>query len=177
MSAATRLHTAAPAHLPLIAVTTSEMRQNILDLATDQADPPRHEMVLGMRYLEAVGRAGALAIVVPPMPGPAIPALLDRVDGICLSGGPDINPDAYGAAPHPELGPTPMPLARYRGARLRISGVILISVVAVALAMVMPVPSMGNMAFMLMAVISPLSRVIERRELAIAPTAAGAIPR
>jgi len=78
---------------------------------------------------------------------------------------------------HPELGPTPMPLARYRGARLRISGVILISVVAVALAMVMPVPSMGNMAFMLMAVISPLSRVIERRELAIAPTAAGAIPR
>ena len=106
MSAATRLHTAAPAHLPLIAVTTSEMRQNTLDLATDQADPPRHEMVLGMRYLEAVGRAGALAIVVPPMPGPAIPALLERVDGICLSGGPDLHPDAYGAAPHAELGPT-----------------------------------------------------------------------
>ena len=106
MSAAARLHTAAPAHLPLIAVTTSEMRQNTLDLATDQADPPRQEMVLGMRYLEAVGRAGALAIVVPPMPGPAIPALLDRVDGICLSGGPDLHPDAYGAAPHAELGPT-----------------------------------------------------------------------
>ena len=106
MSAAARLHTAAPAHLPLIAVTTSEMRQNTLDLATDQADPPRHEMVLGMRYLEAVGRAGALAIVVPPMPGPAIPALLDRVDGICLSGGPDLHPDAYGATPHAELGPT-----------------------------------------------------------------------
>ena len=106
MSAATRLHTAAPAHLPLIAVTTSEMRQNTLDLATDQADPPRQEMVLGMRYLEAVGRAGALAIVVPPMPGPAIPALLERVDGICLSGGPDLHPDAYGATPHPELGPT-----------------------------------------------------------------------
>ena len=106
MSAATRLHTAAPAHLPLIAVTTSEMRHNTLDLATDQADPPRQEMVLGMRYLEAVGRAGALAIVVPPMPGPAIPALLERVDGICLSGGPDVHPDAYGAAPHAELGPT-----------------------------------------------------------------------
>ena len=106
MSAAARLPTAAPAHLPLIAVTTSEMRQNTLDLATDQADPPRQEMVLGMRYLEAVGRAGALAIVVPPMPGPAIPALLERVDGICLSGGPDLHPDAYGAAPHAELGPT-----------------------------------------------------------------------
>src|SRR3954449_8342331 len=92
--------------MPLIAVTTSETRNNPFDLATDQADPPRREMVLGMRYLEALGRAGALAMVVPPLPGPAIPALLDRVDGICLSGGPDLHPDAYGAPPHPQLGPT-----------------------------------------------------------------------
>lgn len=95
-----------PAPMPLIAVTTSEMRQNPFDLATPQADPPRREMALGMTYLEAIGGAGALAVVVPPMPGPAIPALLDRVDGICLSGGPDIHPDAYGAVAHPELGPT-----------------------------------------------------------------------
>src|SRR3954466_1594755 len=94
------------APMPLIAVTTSEMRNNPFDLATDQADPPRTEMVLGMRYLEAIGRAGALAMVVPPLPGPAIPALLDRVDGIVLSGGPDLHPDAYGAEPHAELGPT-----------------------------------------------------------------------
>jgi putative glutamine amidotransferase len=92
--------------MPLIAVTTSEMRHNPFDVATPEADPPRREMVLGMKYLEAIGRAGALVMVVPPMPGPAIPALLDRVDGICLSGGPDLHPDAYGAAPHPELGPT-----------------------------------------------------------------------
>ena len=59
-----------------------------------------------MRYLEAVGRAGALAIVVPPMPGPAIPALLDARRRHLLSGGPDLHPDAYGAAPHAELGPT-----------------------------------------------------------------------
>jgi putative glutamine amidotransferase len=94
------------AGLPLIAVTTSEMRAPMLDGATAEADPPRTEMVLGMRYLEAIGRAGGLAMVVPPLPGPAIPALLDRVDGICLSGGPDLHPDAYGADPHPELGPT-----------------------------------------------------------------------
>jgi putative glutamine amidotransferase len=106
MSAAARLHTDPPAHVPLIAVTTSEMRSNPVATATNQADPPRQEMVLGMRYLEAIGRAGALAMVVPPLPGPMIPALLDRVDGICLSGGPDVHPDAYGAEPHPELGPT-----------------------------------------------------------------------
>jgi putative glutamine amidotransferase len=92
--------------MPLIAVTTSEMRNNPFDLATPEADAPRREMALGMTYLEAIGRAGALAMVVPPLPGPAIPALLERVDGICLSGGPDLHPDAYGAAPHPELGPT-----------------------------------------------------------------------
>jgi uncharacterized membrane protein len=67
---------------------------------------------------------------------------------------------------HPELGPTPMPLARYRGARLRIGGVILVSVVAAVIAVFVPVPVMGNMAFMLMAVISPMSRAIERRGLA-----------
>jgi putative glutamine amidotransferase len=92
--------------LPLIAVTTSEMRAPALAGTTAEGEPPRTEMVLGMRYLEAIGRAGGLAMVVPPLPGPAIPALLDRVDGICLSGGPDLHPAAYGAEPHPELGPT-----------------------------------------------------------------------
>src|SRR3954471_3880294 len=95
--------------MPLIAVTTSETRTNPFDHGTDQADPPRREMVLGMKYLEAIGRAGALAIVVPPMPGPAIPALLDRVDGICLSGGPDLHPDAYGADPPPAPSAAPPP--------------------------------------------------------------------
>src|SRR3954471_22202043 len=100
------LNSRRPGAMPLIAVTTSEMRYNPFDVATPEADPPRQEMVLGMKYLEAIGRAGPLAMVVPPMPGPAIPALLDRVDGICLSGGPDLHPDAYGAEPHVELGPT-----------------------------------------------------------------------
>jgi putative glutamine amidotransferase len=105
--------------LPLIAVTTSEMRHATLDAPAREADPPRREMVLGMRYLEAIGRAGALAMVVPPLPGPAIPALLDRVDGICLSGGPDLHPDAYGADPHPQLGPTEPPLDAFELALAR----------------------------------------------------------
>jgi uncharacterized membrane protein len=64
---------------------------------------------------------------------------------------------------HPELGSAPMPLARYRGARLRIGGLIVISTVAVALAPILPRPSMGNIAFLLMAVVMPASRVLERR--------------
>ena len=62
---------------------------------------------------------------------------------------------------HPGLGPVPMPLARYRGARLRIVGVILISVLAVGIGAFVTAPAVGNMAFMLMAVISPMSRRLE----------------
>jgi uncharacterized membrane protein len=66
---------------------------------------------------------------------------------------------------HPELAAAPMPDVIYRGARLRIFGLILISVVAVALAPLFPSAAMGNVAFMLMVVISPLSRRLEQREL------------
>ena len=66
---------------------------------------------------------------------------------------------------HPELGPKPMSTAKYRSARLRVAGVIVISIVALVIAVWAPVPAFGNIAFMLMAVISPLSRAIERREL------------
>jgi uncharacterized membrane protein len=66
---------------------------------------------------------------------------------------------------HPGLGAAPMPPGLYVGARVRIVAVIVISAVAVVLGAFLPVPAMGNMAFVLMAVISPLSRRIERREL------------
>jgi hypothetical protein len=58
-----------------------------------------------------------------------------------------------------------MPTATYRSARMRIGGLILISVVAVAIAPFFSSAAMGNMAFMLMALLTPLSRRIERREL------------
>jgi putative glutamine amidotransferase len=62
-------------------------------------------MALGMTYLRAIERAGGMPVVLPPL-GEA-EALLDRLDGICLSGGPDLDPAAYGAPDrHAELGPT-----------------------------------------------------------------------
>jgi putative glutamine amidotransferase len=92
--------------LPLIAVTTSEMRASVALSATAESDPPRPEMVLGLTYLEAVQQAGGVPVVVPPLAPEAIGPFLDRVDGLCLSGGPDLHPAAYGAEPHPRLGPT-----------------------------------------------------------------------
>ena len=91
---------------PLIAVTTSEMRTSAAMTATRESDPPRPEMVLGLTYLEAVQHAGGVPVVVPPLASEMIGTFLDRVDGLCLAGGPDIHPAAYGAEPHAFLGPT-----------------------------------------------------------------------
>jgi putative glutamine amidotransferase len=57
-------------------------------------------------YTAAIQRAGALALVLPP--DDAVEAspdlLLNRVDGLLLAGGADVDPSSYGAVPHPETG-------------------------------------------------------------------------
>src|SRR6266542_2492966 len=92
---------------PLIGVTTSELRRGELATLRRHGEPPHPEMALGMTYLRAVEAAGGLPVVLLPVGLEAVPALLARFDGVCLSGGPDLDPDAYGAPTrHPELGPT-----------------------------------------------------------------------
>ena len=73
---------------PLIGVTTSEMRVAKNVQPTPQGEPPQQEMALGLAYLRAVEAAGGLPLVIPPMPAGAIKPLIDRLHGICLSGGP-----------------------------------------------------------------------------------------
>ena len=91
---------------PLIGVTTSEMRVAEQVETTPEGEPPRPEMALGLTYLKAIEAAGGLPVVIPPLGADAIGPLLEGLDGICLSGGPDIDPVAYEREPHPELGPT-----------------------------------------------------------------------
>jgi putative glutamine amidotransferase len=55
-------------------------------------------------YSAAVQRADALAVLLSPDERPGAPdRLLDRIDGLVLSGGSDIDPSCYGASPHPEV--------------------------------------------------------------------------
>jgi putative glutamine amidotransferase len=90
---------------PLIGVTTSELRESALATTRRHGEPPHPEMALGMTYLRTLDAAGAMPVVLAPV-GDA-DEYLDRLDGICLSGGPDLDPDAYGARErHLELGPT-----------------------------------------------------------------------
>jgi putative glutamine amidotransferase len=91
---------------PLIGVTTSELRRHHQIELTPQGDPEQVEMALGLRYLEAVEQAGGIPVVLPPLRSPAIGALLSRLCGLLLSGGPDLDPEAYGASGHALLGPT-----------------------------------------------------------------------
>ena len=62
---------------------------------------------------------------------------------------------------HPELCIHAMPESVYRAARFRVTGLIVISAAAVGIAIMLPGAGAGNMAFMLMMVIVPISRRIE----------------
>jgi putative glutamine amidotransferase len=104
---------------PLIGITTSEVRVPDGVPPTPEADPPRVEMVLGMKYCCAVEGAGGLPLVIPPMRDDAVEPLLDRLSGLCLSGGPDIDPGTYGGHYHPRLGPTEPDLDRFEMAIVR----------------------------------------------------------
>ncbi len=95
---------------PLIAVSTSEVRAIEAITLTPQGEPPQHEMALGLRYLQALEAAGALPVVVPPLHTDRVEELLDRVDGVCLSGGPDLDPVTYGERRHEHTGPTELRL-------------------------------------------------------------------
>jgi putative glutamine amidotransferase len=57
-------------------------------------------------YLEAVAAAGGIPVILAPLPARRLESIIDRLDGVCLSGGPDLEPACYGADAHPELGPT-----------------------------------------------------------------------
>ncbi|MFD2355057.1 gamma-glutamyl-gamma-aminobutyrate hydrolase family protein [Nonomuraea ferruginea] len=55
--------------------------------------------LLPYMYVEQVTRAGGQPVLIPPTGDPA--ALVTRLDGLILAGGGDIDPDRYGASPHP----------------------------------------------------------------------------
>jgi putative glutamine amidotransferase len=104
---------------PLIAVTTSEMRLHRAVTPTPQGEPPQEEMALGLKYLRAVEQAGGVPLVAPPLADDALEALLDSVAGVCLSGGPDLDPVAYGAHRHELAGPSWEALDRFELALAR----------------------------------------------------------
>jgi putative glutamine amidotransferase len=55
-------------------------------------------------YVRSLERSGALPVVLPPLRPEHAEAVLERLDGLVLSGGVDVDPALYGRARHPKLG-------------------------------------------------------------------------
>ena len=99
-----RPRTAAP---PLIGVVTHELREDRVPAwaampGRSERDLAPARLSLRLSYTQALQEAGAIAVVLPAhgyVDDAA--ALLDRVDGLLVSGGPDLDPAVYGQAPHP----------------------------------------------------------------------------
>jgi putative glutamine amidotransferase len=104
---------------PLIGVTTSEVRVPDDVHPLPQSDRRQTEMALGMKYMVAIEEAGGIPVVMPPLELEFVDPLLDRLDGLCLSGGPDMDPGTYGGRYHPKLGPTEPELDQFELALTR----------------------------------------------------------
>jgi putative glutamine amidotransferase len=91
---------------PLIGLTTSEIRHPGPEELIPHADAGREEVVLGSGYFRALAAGGGAPVVMPPLDPELAPSYLAGLAGVCLSGGPDVDPACYGAGRHPKLGET-----------------------------------------------------------------------
>lgn len=73
----------------------------LIAISGDVESEPELVARIKLSYVEAVSRAGGIPLMVPPGDAGDVPALLERVDGVVLSGGDDIDPRARGVALHP----------------------------------------------------------------------------
>lgn len=78
---------------PLIGLTTYQERAQTLVWDTEFA-------LLHYVYVDAVVRAGGVPVLLPPQEHGAA-EVIDRLDGLILSGGADVAPERYGEQPHP----------------------------------------------------------------------------
>jgi putative glutamine amidotransferase len=67
-----------------------------------------HSWVMNSRYYVAAAEAGAVPVMLPLFDEDpeTLRAVYDRLDGLLLAGGVDMDPGSFGEEPHPELGRT-----------------------------------------------------------------------
>ena len=82
------------------------MSKPIIGIGSDIESPPgrREQSFVYLTYVEAVRRAGAIPVIVPPQPENAR-ELVEELDGLLLAGGFDCDPTVYGEEPHATVEP------------------------------------------------------------------------
>ncbi len=79
------------------------MKRPVIGITTDSNDTDDRYMST-ITYAQAVERAGGLPLLLPYAVDHAlIPQYVDLLDGICFSGGNDMNPVRYGEEWHPKV--------------------------------------------------------------------------
>lgn len=59
----------------------------------------RHAAILPSAYVSMIEKAGGIPLIIPPAGDMTI--LLDKIDGLIVSGGPDVSPSLYNQEPGP----------------------------------------------------------------------------
>jgi gamma-glutamyl-gamma-aminobutyrate hydrolase PuuD len=67
--------------------------------AAHWGDWVREAVLSPVTYTRAVERAGGTPVVLPPVPADSVARLIQGLDGLVLTGGTDVNPALYDAAP------------------------------------------------------------------------------
>jgi putative glutamine amidotransferase len=83
------------------------------------ADWVREAALLPVAYPRTVERAHAVPVIVPPSVRGVVPVLVERLDGLIIAGGGDVDPSLYGEEPHEETGPPQPHRDRFEFALLR----------------------------------------------------------
>jgi putative glutamine amidotransferase len=78
----------------------------IIGIGSDVQSPPgeRERAFIYLTYVDALRRAGAIPVLIPPQPENAA-ELVCELDGVLLAGGDDCDPALYGEERHPTVDP------------------------------------------------------------------------
>jgi putative glutamine amidotransferase len=77
-----------------------------LELITGEDGDGSYHYIASAPYVKAVRKAGGLPVLLPIVEPDDAVAMLDLVEALVITGGCDVDPTNYGAAPEPMLGPT-----------------------------------------------------------------------